>query len=69
MATNGEVLLGVSRCDDVRGYIDATVCLGGVCILELAELVLNLDSKYKEGITANIQTKTNEMKEEEEEGW
>ena len=65
MATDGEILLGVSCCDDMRGYIDVTVFFGGVCILEPAELVLNLDSKYKEGITANIQTKTNEMKEEE----
>ena len=50
--------MGVSCCDDVRGYMDATVCLGGVCTPELAELVLNLDSKYKGGVTANIQTRT-----------
>jgi len=56
LSTDGEILFGVSCCGVVREYIDATVCLGGVCPLGLAELVLNLDSKYKEGITANIQT-------------
>ncbi len=47
MSTVGESFEGVSCCNDVRGYMDATVCLGGVCPLALAEFVLNLDSKYK----------------------
>ena len=64
MLKDGEFLLGVSCCDDVRGYMDATVCLGGVCTPELAELVLNLDSKYKGGVTANIQTIIRIRKEE-----
>jgi hypothetical protein len=54
LSTNGNILLGVSCCDDVRRYVDPIVCLGGVCPLALAEFVLNLDSKYKEGFTANI---------------
>jgi len=55
LSTDGDSLFGVSCCRVERGSMDATVCLGGVCPLAVAEYVLNLDSKYKEGITANIQ--------------